>query len=103
MIGCDVTSDAEKPGRERCDITPVSMARPPGFLERPRRQVLRVGRRAEAIPEEVVDARQLIRVDRVPIGFRGRQPAYQPARHRLLNRHLEKYTVAHPAYHTEKG
>ena len=41
----------------------------PRFLERARRQIFRMRIVADAIAEEVVDARQLLRVHRIPIGL----------------------------------
>jgi hypothetical protein len=90
MIGRDIPRNAEKPRRKRSQIAAIPMARPPRLLERSCRQILSVCGHPKPIPEEVVDARKLIGVDRVPVGLRSRDPPRQPARHRLFDGHLKE-------------
>src|SRR5688572_5164465 len=71
MIRRDVARDADQPRREAREIAPISRSRGPRFLERARRQVFRLRVVADAVAEEVVDARQLLCIHRIPIGLGG--------------------------------
>src|SRR5262245_22343328 len=71
MIGRYVARDADQPRRETREIAPISRPRGPRFLERARRQIFRVRVVADAVAEEVVDARQLFHIHRLPIGLGG--------------------------------
>src|SRR2546421_3708268 len=99
MVGGHVAGDDEEPGREAREVPAVTLARDPGLLERQRRQVL--GHRAvpHPITEEVVDARKLVRVERVPVRLPGRIQGPEPAEHRITDGHQDECTRAGTGYH----
>src|SRR6185436_143219 len=102
-----VPRDTEKPGRERRQIPAVPVPRAPRLLERPGSEILGVRGGPEPIPEEVVDARKLIGIHRVPIGIGGRNPSRQPPGHRLFNGHLweiygARARVSHPGCRADR-
>jgi hypothetical protein len=103
VIGRDVPRDRQRPGRERREIAPVAMPRLPRLLERSRRQILRVQRRAESIAEEIVNAWHLLGVHRIPVRFSGADPAQEPPGHRLVECHLGLYTERVTLYHGRSG
>jgi hypothetical protein len=88
VIDRDVPGDRQQPCGKAGHVAAVAMARPPGFLERARRQVLGVGRRPEAIAKKVVNAGQLLDVDGLPVRFGCGHPPHEPARQNLVECHL---------------
>src|SRR5881394_3954001 len=103
VIDRNVARDREQPSREAREVVPVALARAPGLLERRRRQVLRERIVPEPIAEEVVDARQLLGVDGVPVGRGGRGLRGETGRQFCFERHRKQYTSGRRNYHRRRG
>src|SRR5262245_30944996 len=100
VIDGDTPRDRHHPGRESAEVAAIAMAPGPRLLERPRRQILRVGPGAHAVAEEVVDAWHLLGVGGVPVHLGpGDDPSEQPFEHRALAGHLSQYTKDPAGYH----
>src|SRR5262249_50338050 len=91
--------DGHEPRREGGEVAPVPVARDPRLLERERRQVLGHGAVTDPVAEVVVDARQLVRVQRVPVRLPGRFQRPGPAEHHVADGHRWKCTPRRPGYH----
>src|SRR5712671_4440752 len=87
IVCSDVLRDLEQPRRKRCKITAVACAGAPGFFEGPGRQIFDVCMTTQSEAEVIVDARQIVSVEGVPIQMLGRAPAHQFTWTRVFNGH----------------
>src|SRR5688572_33246962 len=79
MISGHIARNAEQPGTESRQIATVTTPRPPGLLKGDGSQIFCVSLDAHAIAKKVIDARQLLRKERVPIRVRrGVEPPNRP-------------------------
>src|SRR5256885_13825971 len=86
----DVLCDLEQPRRKRCKIAAVGRAGAPGFFEGPGRQIFDVCMTTQSEAEVIVDTRQLVSVEGVPIHILGRAPVHQFAWTRSEERRVGK-------------
>src|SRR5271170_1868074 len=99
VVRSDVPRDLEQPCRKRCKVAAVGRACTPGFLEGPGGQIFDVCMTAQSETKIVIDPRQLVSVEGIPIHILGRTPAQQFTWTRVFKWHRSIYVASASSLH----
>src|SRR5581483_2760685 len=99
MIDSDVTGDAQYPRCHACALGPIALARAPGLLESPGRELLDIRFVVHPITEIVVHAWQLLGEHGVPIQLGGRASPHHRVDRLGIQAHTSIYERGRPVSH----